>query len=502
MKYRVWLILVLLLCLGVRLHAVRSPLTGVHAWRQCDTAAVARNFAEENMGILYPRVDWRGDGPGYAEMEFPVFSYAAALAYKAIGVQEWVGRLLAALGGVITALYLARLIRGISGETTALWSALVFSILPLNVYYGQAFMPESWMLAASSAGVFHFWVWSRGGPTRNFLFSAVGVSLACLLKPTSLCLGLPLLYLAWTMPRPPGGSSATPQTRADTAAAVVKDARLWLFAALTLLPSVAWYWHAQKLAEQTGLSFGILQSDKFATAELLLSTDFWWTILAERLIWSHLTWAGAIIAAVGLLVPRRHRDERLFDLWLAGFSVSLFIVTRGHFVHEYYQLPIVLPLSFHCGRVLSIGLPRRWWLWGWLLTAVAGFSVTRLVEYQRIGRTKGGPMLEFAAELRAWGIAASPLIVLSGKLPGDPSLLYHAHAKGWAFPHNELDDQTLRSLNERGARYVCGMTATFASEADRAWLQGLMQRWPGSWMDERGFVVPIGTSSSSETPPP
>jgi hypothetical protein len=40
------------------------------SWRECDYAAVARNFYREGMNILYPRIDWRGDGPGYAEMEF------------------------------------------------------------------------------------------------------------------------------------------------------------------------------------------------------------------------------------------------------------------------------------------------------------------------------------------------------------------------------------------------------------------------------------------------
>jgi hypothetical protein len=35
------------------------------SWRECDYAAVARNFYREGMNILYPRIDWRGDGPGY-----------------------------------------------------------------------------------------------------------------------------------------------------------------------------------------------------------------------------------------------------------------------------------------------------------------------------------------------------------------------------------------------------------------------------------------------------
>jgi len=62
------------------------------SWRECDYAAVARNFYREGMNILYPRIDWRGDGPGYAEMEFPVIPWTMAALYKIFGYQEVLGR--------------------------------------------------------------------------------------------------------------------------------------------------------------------------------------------------------------------------------------------------------------------------------------------------------------------------------------------------------------------------------------------------------------------------
>ena len=46
---------------------------GLHVWRQCNTMAVARNFYEEGMDILRPRVDRRGSTDGVTGMQFPSY---------------------------------------------------------------------------------------------------------------------------------------------------------------------------------------------------------------------------------------------------------------------------------------------------------------------------------------------------------------------------------------------------------------------------------------------
>jgi hypothetical protein len=45
------------------------------------------------MYILYPRIDWRGDGPRYAEMEFPIIPWTIAALYKIFGYHEVIGRI-------------------------------------------------------------------------------------------------------------------------------------------------------------------------------------------------------------------------------------------------------------------------------------------------------------------------------------------------------------------------------------------------------------------------
>ena len=49
----------------LRLDIFRKIYQSDVGWRECDVGAIARNFYIEDMNILYPRIDWRGDGPGY-----------------------------------------------------------------------------------------------------------------------------------------------------------------------------------------------------------------------------------------------------------------------------------------------------------------------------------------------------------------------------------------------------------------------------------------------------
>ena len=43
------------------------------------------NYYREDMNLLKPKIDWRGDGPGYTEMEFPIYPWLIAGFYKIFG---------------------------------------------------------------------------------------------------------------------------------------------------------------------------------------------------------------------------------------------------------------------------------------------------------------------------------------------------------------------------------------------------------------------------------
>src|SRR5512140_3266676 len=90
------LLLIFLLGAGLRTIDLWRPVDGHirESWRETDVSTVARNFDREGMNLLYPRIDWRGDGPGYLEMEFPLYPWTIAVCYRLFGYHEVTGRLI------------------------------------------------------------------------------------------------------------------------------------------------------------------------------------------------------------------------------------------------------------------------------------------------------------------------------------------------------------------------------------------------------------------------
>src|SRR5262245_64190848 len=114
-----------------RLAHIGAPIGGHHAWRQADTAAIARNFFRGGMNLLLPAVDWSGAGPGYVESEFPLFPFLAAGLYRLFGLAVVWGRILAILFSVGAALYLARLCARYVDRRAAVLAAVALSLFPV-----------------------------------------------------------------------------------------------------------------------------------------------------------------------------------------------------------------------------------------------------------------------------------------------------------------------------------------------------------------------------------
>jgi hypothetical protein len=118
---------------------------------------------------------------------------------------------------------------------------------------------------------------------------------------------------------------------------VLREWVLYTVAIVDLAAAGLWYWHAHRLGQMTGLSFGML--DKAFDPSLVFSVRFYVDI-AARLAKDILGPAGAVAAAVGLVIAARRR------LWpelfaAAGFCAYIVLVATGNKVHDYYQIAVV-----------------------------------------------------------------------------------------------------------------------------------------------------------------
>ena len=461
----------LLLALALRAFHGGAPLLGTNAWRQCDNAAIARNYAVHGYRFLEPRVDWGGDGSGVVQMEFPVYQYAIGLLDGLLGEHDWYGRWISILCSLGAVWCLMRLVGRTLGPPAATWAGFFMATLPLYVYYSRAVMVESAMILGLVGGLLGFATWLEEGRPGSFWAAALGIALAALLKPVALAIGLPLLVLGW---RRHGG-------------AMFLRPAVWGFALLVILPAAWWYSWSVRLLERDHLTlmgdwrYG---TDKWGDWRLMASWRFWNRVLFQRLAEKHLTWPGFGLLALGCVLPRPGPRERVWLAWLAAAAIASALMAQGAFQHEHYQLWFIPPAAALMGLAVSVHFRKKFWA-SWHSAWVAFCLVAYLPAAG--WRYAAACELEQPDESAAWRVAH---LLAATTRPGDlvvalddhdPTDLYHAHRRGWGIHINELEqdgEALLRDRAWRGARYLAAPYAAFGTPARTVLIRGLRARHP------------------------
>ncbi|MEE8639163.1 MAG: glycosyltransferase family 39 protein [bacterium] len=444
-----WAAALIALALGQKLYGFDRPLLGHHAWREADTAALARNYHEGGMKFFYPEVDWGGPGPNYCETEFPLYSYAVAALYRVAGVREWLGRLLALAAYALQLFFVYKIGRRLITPGAALAATFLFAISPVAGFMGRAFMPESWKLAASLGAVYFFIRWLEGRRTSDFFDAAAALMLAALLKPTALHLLLLFVLLALRYAREELRSPAP-----------------WLVLAGTIVPAAMWYWHAHRFFVQTGRTFGVWEAGvKLATPEILLSADFYWKMLSVNLAAHVLTLPGLALAVAGLvlLVVRKSRYRFALLAWLGVAAFYVLVLARGAYDHDYYSLPLAAPAAIAGGYAAAEGIKlfRRNFLGKAVAVATALLLAAAVPSFTGKFRSfvrVNDAAVRAGAYLNSVDKTDAPIITFNN---GGPQWLYYCNRKGWILsPKGPLAEDAalfarlVEKYEAAGARYL------------------------------------------------
>ena len=506
---RLWIVLAL--GLGLRLIGLDEPLIDKQAWRQTDTAAIARNFFEEDQGLFFPRVDWRGTTSGHVETNFPLFPYAVSLLYEIAGVREWLGRLLAALSSTATAalLYLLALRLGI-GAVGALTGVLCYLLFPISIYFGRTFMPEALMLLLSVATLWTFVRWLDDGRRSSFVLAVVVAALCFMVKIPTLYLGFPLVALAWS----------------QWGWRFIRMPVLWLYLALVLLPAVLWYWHASLLFEETGLTFGIWNRygyDKWDRS-LWLQVEFYWTMVV-RFCHNIYTPIGAALILRGLYLWPVQRRQRILWAWMGALLLYVFIVPEGNRKLHYYQLPFAPVGGLFAGWALeallssrtsrSMRWVRNWQAWQRVVVVSAFFVAIGAYStwaarpyYEQPNNLHNYYSSCYAAGRIVDDKLPKEVLLVVGDLDENagapnrsqsPTMLYYCHRDGWQITPEEFTSDRLDSLAAVGADYFL-VAGRFAMDNKTLWPE-LLRRgvttptgYPHMWHETAEFLRFISKS--------
>jgi 4-amino-4-deoxy-L-arabinose transferase-like glycosyltransferase len=435
-----------LFSLATHLPGITSPLLDFHGWAQTLRASTARNYYEHGMKFFHPEVDYVENWDTNSAPQFPLYSYLVALIYQAAGPNDAWGRVLSAFFAAWTSVLLYFFARRFVGELAGFWGGLVFSVLPISLYFTRAVMPDSMAVFCFVAGLYAalkwtereaFWPWGVG--------SCLALTLSFLLKLAYLPLALAPAWLVW---RRWGWG-------------LFKRPGVWLFLGLFGLAYFGWYGTANDRIEVAHKgSFWMSMMKHTAVFQEWSKPDFWTGHFLSRFPELLTTYAGLLFFFAGFFWIWKS-GERVLPVWFASTVVYILLCGNYGRVHQYVSLPFA-PVN---AVIIGAGIAGCWARWksrrSWaavlvvLVVSIPVHSVLRIAHWYRLDEQ--------------WVLRARDLVAEKTQ-PGDllyvdafdlPFYLYHLHRRGYM--------GEIAKSRESFERALAGGAKVFFSPAGGSW---------------------------------
>jgi 4-amino-4-deoxy-L-arabinose transferase-like glycosyltransferase len=455
--------------LAFRLYRLDVPYLDAHSWRQVTNADIARIWTEQPIDFFYPSVSWGGPD-GRVGMEFPLLHLVTALTWRVTGIDDAAGRLVAVAFSMATVLMMYLLGRRLFDRPTGLAAAFLMAVSPSLVYFGRTMLSDIPMLFFSIASLWGFVAYAQSGRWLHAVAGTVALALAGLVKiPAILILG-PIAWVGLT----------------SRGWAVFRDRWFLLGPAAAMAAIAAWYYHADLIYLDTGLTQAVFRpsgtypADVAAGAGAFVTVSHW--TRAEQLSWNtasqllerfwvlHLTPVFTLAAAVGALRVWRPAGRSAVDVWMLAAVALVIVSLNGQLPHEFHQLPVLPPLALYFGMAAAPCFDARTYArLGDYKVAGAILMGSCLVGLAYLGFVRS-PAIRFLYRpdfISTWilnsGWAIDELTPKNALLvtteyerygSNSPMLLYFSHRRGWSFDAAAITPEVIEHLKRtRGACY-------------------------------------------------
>ncbi len=333
-KAKAVLALLLILIAALRLANIDSPAIDRTDWKEIDHIMISKNYFENGYKFLYPEVAWPAESPRITAMELPVVPFFASLLYPFLGVNAYSVRMLTFLSFLLLAFFTYKLVERETNTVLALSTALLVGLLPLSNQFNRYLFSEPLLLLCSVFSIFYYAEWVDSKKIRHLLLFIIGFSLALSLKPTSLYLGLPFLWIHYRK-----------------FGLQIKNYLAFVLAmGICLVLPVWWYIHAYHLATTYIDVFGVFGGqfgghNKFQTFSMLSDLD-WWITMYFRMKRMLLGNWGLFMVFLGVITSLYLKKGRLLLSYLIAVVLFFLIVAEGNLDTTYRQLTIIPPAAF------------------------------------------------------------------------------------------------------------------------------------------------------------
>ena len=462
-KLNLFLALVFLLGAGIRAIDVDRSVDRP-SWRECDVAGIARSYYREGTNLFYPRVDWRGDGPGYAEMELPVYPWLIAWGYKLFGFHESIGRIINYIFSLLTLVVFFKLAKYLLPPWGTLAAAIFFTFNPLLINISNSLQPEGLMFLGYVLAGYLFIRWLDNESKWYLLGACAATAAAILAKATAAHIGL---FFAWLILSKYG-------------LAAIRQGRLWLFALGALLPGALWYWHAHKFWLQYGNSLGVSNEYHWAGWDLFTNPMFIVGIARSELFYVWML-TGVFLAAIAMVWKWREKPVQYGVGWFVATLAYYLIAARttGDQWAAYYHVVSVPGAALLIGsgvEALRQLKPAAQWTRAFRVAGLASLLGIAVLQARQItvdARHWQASELRSCAEAFATVIPEDDLILVTGGVCRDEGypvaynasfMLYWADRKGFNVCIEEQSLEAVAGFMKRGAKYYLAAKSTFRAK--------------------------------------
>lgn len=360
-KYK-WLFAILLIGLGLRIPHLFMEFTDHHSWKSLRHVMAATNFYYYD-DYLHTRVDFFF-GVGDAQSahihglvswdEAPLLNYLVLLSYYLFGVHIWSARIVPMLFSIGSMLLLFKLGKETHNEKMGLFAALFFAISPLEAYFAGNVQGEP-LMVFSGILLLYILITCLRKPMACItdIFIIILAMTLCIVSKLSFLFILPPIVLAtfyiylkkeniW---------------RVITPVIVVLIATIISLVAINLLDiSMVINWLIGRII---GFFKGSYISPGHMEAIYFTKLVFYETIGNRILIGFSpivfLFFGSEIITIFKKYIAYKviDIDDLIITSFLAGVLLKFLIVSRAVYVHDYYILPLIIPVVYLASKNAS-----------------------------------------------------------------------------------------------------------------------------------------------------
>lgn len=271
-------------------------------------------------------------GESEPQIEPPLMEHLVALIYRVIGYEDMrVARLLSIFFWMIGSIPLFLLARKMTSLNGAFVALAVYLFNPFGTIASRSFQPDPLMVMTIIWALYFQFTWAEKDSLKNAILAGIFTGLALFIKASAVFfVGIPMVGLVFSK-----GLWKS-----------LKNWRVWLIAAIALIPTILYYWISATVGGNSGAIFGA----RWVPA--LFSDPKWylkWFMMAKFVVGYY----PIIIALLGFFFLREKLHKAFFFcLWL-GYLLYGFMFAYHIYTHDYYHLPLIPIIALGFGFVAA-----------------------------------------------------------------------------------------------------------------------------------------------------